>query len=262
MKKNILFILSAALLFTIACILSAPAAPTEAPSVNSSIATSVALTLAASGQAPPGAAIPTPLPTITASIPPTITFTPTIALTATPSVPMVSVSVNTNCRTGPGKVYDYIGALTVGEKAEVVGKHTSSNYWIIKNPNANGNCWLWGYYATVAGNTANLQEYIVPPTPTPTLTPTPAIPLAPSNFAVNHVCGATMQVTITWTDNSNNETGFNIYQDSVLEHTAGENITTVNDDIAFVAGTPIEFSVATFNGTGESARQVASVTCP
>ena len=262
MKKNFLFILSAALLFTIACILSAPAPPTEAPNVNSSIATSVALTLAASGQAPPGAAIPTPLPTMTQSIPPTLTLTPTIALTATPSVPMVSVSVNTNCRTGPGKVYDYIGALTIGEKAEVVGKHTSSNYWIIKNPNANGNCWLWGYYATVAGNTANLQEYIVPPTPTPTLTPTPAIPLAPSNFAVNHVCGATMHVDITWTDNSENETGFHVYESGVLKHTAGTNITTVSDDIPFLPGTPIEFGVSAFNGTGESARQVASVTCP
>ena len=85
---------------------------------------------------------------------------------------------------------------------------------------------------------------------------------APSNFAVTHVCGATMQVTITWKDNSGNEDGFNVYQDGVLEHIAGTNITTVNDDIPFVAGTPIEFSVSAFNGTGESARQVASVTCP
>ncbi len=256
MKKKNLLILSATLLFTIACIFTAPAQPTEAPNVNSSIATSVALTLAASGQAPPGAAMPTPLPTMTETLPPTAAFTPTTALTATPSVPMVSVTVNTNCRTGPGKVYDYIGALVIGEKAEVVGKNTSNNYWIIKNPDATGNCWLWGYYATVAGNTTNLTEYIVPPTPTP------SIPAAPSNFVVNHVCGATMQVTITWKDNSNNETGFNVYQDGVLKHTAGTDVITVSDDIAFVAGTPIEFSVAAFNGTGESARQVASVTCP
>jgi hypothetical protein len=255
-KKKILLILSAALLFTIACILTAPATPTEAPNVNSSIATSVALTLAASGQALPGAAMPTPLPTMTEALPPTVAFTPTIALTATPSVPMASVSVNTNCRTGPGKVYDYIGALVIGEKAEIVGKNTSNNYWVIKNPDASGNCWLWGYYATVAGNTANLTEYIVPSTPTP------SIPVPPSNFVVTHVCGATMQVTITWKDNSGNETGFNVYQDGVLEHMAGENITTVSDDIPFVAGTPIEFSVSAFNGTGESARQVASVTCP
>jgi uncharacterized protein YgiM (DUF1202 family) len=80
----------------------------------------------------------------------------------TSSAPTVRVSVGTNCRTGPGKAYFIVGGLRVGETAEVVGKKTSYNYWIIKNPDASGDCWLWGYYATVAGNTSNLPEYIVP----------------------------------------------------------------------------------------------------
>ena len=72
--------------------------------------------------------------------------TPTPTGTTLP-VPKVSVSVGTNCRTGPGKTYAYIGELKVGETAEVVGKKTSYNYWIIKNPSASGTCWLWGEYA-------------------------------------------------------------------------------------------------------------------
>lgn len=100
--------------------------------------------------------------------------TPTITSTATPSVPMVQVSTNTNCRTGPGVVYDLLNVLLVEDQAEVVGKYTSSSppHWIIKK---NGvTCWLWGEYATVKGNTKNLPEMIPPPTPTPTSTITPS----------------------------------------------------------------------------------------
>jgi hypothetical protein len=99
---------------------------------------------------------------------PSLTPTATITLTPTQDKPMVSVSVDTNCRTGPGKIYDWIGGLLVGEKAEVVGVSTDGQYWIIKNPDQNGECWLWGNYATVTGPTAELPKYTPPPTPTPT----------------------------------------------------------------------------------------------
>ena len=98
---------------------------------------------------------------------PTSTLTPTITLTPTQEKPMVSVSVDTNCRTGPGKIYDYIGALLVGEMAEVVGQSMDGQYWIIKNPDQNGDCWLWTQYASVNGQTANLPRFTPPPTPTP-----------------------------------------------------------------------------------------------
>ncbi len=100
--------------------------------------------------------------------PPTLTLMPTITLTPTLEVTMVSVSVDTNCRTGPGKVYDYIGALLVGEHAEVVGQSMDGIYWIIKNPDQNGECWLWGQYATIIGQTTNIKKFTPPPTPTPT----------------------------------------------------------------------------------------------
>ena len=120
-----------------------------------------------------------PIVTVTQSAQ-TSTFTPTISITTTPTVPIVSVSVNTNCRTGPGTVYDLIGALLVGERAVVVGKYTARNYWIINNPDRSGTCWLWGEYATVLGNTAGLPEYASPPTPTPSITPTPTITRTPT----------------------------------------------------------------------------------
>lgn len=106
----------------------------------------------------------TPTPTST----PTITVTPSPVFTSTPTVPLVSVSVATNCREGPGKVYDRVGALLVGQVAEVYGRNETSNYWYIRNPNASSSfCWLWGEYATVSGNVPALPVYTPPPTPTP-----------------------------------------------------------------------------------------------
>jgi hypothetical protein len=99
---------------------------------------------------------------------PTITPSPTVTLTPTPSVPLVSVSVNTNCRRGPGSPYDIVGTLLVGGQAEVVGIAANGGYWIIKNPNQSGECWLWDNYATVAGQTSGLPLFTPPPTPTPT----------------------------------------------------------------------------------------------
>ena len=116
---------------------------------------------------------PTFTPTETTTPSPTLTSTP--FFTATPIVPQISVSVPTNCRVGPGKVYRMVGALLVGESAQIYGIDSTGQYWYIRNPDASsGFCWVWGQYATITGNTALLPVYTPPPTPTPTFTPTPS----------------------------------------------------------------------------------------
>lgn len=108
----------------------------------------------------------TPTPTITVS--PTITLTSTPIFTATPLVPVISVSVPTNCRVGPGKAYDRVGALLVGEVTQIYGRDLIGNYWYVANPDAPGGfCWLWGEYASLAGNYQALPIFTPPPTPTP-----------------------------------------------------------------------------------------------
>ena len=57
-----------------------------------------------------------PTSTPTETLTPTQTLTATVTLTPTPLVPLISVSTPTNCRNGPGKVYDMEGALLVGVK--------------------------------------------------------------------------------------------------------------------------------------------------
>ncbi len=103
------------------------------------------------------------------------TFTSAPAVTSTPSKVIVTVSANTNCRSGPGAEYEIIGALTIGQQAEVIGKSSTTNYWIIDNPNAAGTCWLWGEHAVINGDTASLQEFEIPATVTPLAALAPVI---------------------------------------------------------------------------------------
>jgi hypothetical protein len=128
---------------------------------------------------PAATASQTPSPTIT----PPPTDTPTPSITPTPIViasptsiaAMISVSVATNCRSGPGKAYPIEGALLVDEVAQVLGNDPTGDYWYIPNPDEPGNyCWVWGEYATITGFTGNVQMLTPPPTPTATLTPTPS----------------------------------------------------------------------------------------
>ena len=177
MKKitPILLSVTVILMVTLACVLPSVPAPTQ--DLNA-LGTMVMATMVAGASQTAEAVIPveivdtssplpptsTPEPTLT----PTATLSPTPVFTATPVVPQISVSVATNCRVGPGKVYDRVGALLVGQVSEVVGRNQVGNYWYIRNPSrSDGFCWLWGEYATVTGNLAALPILTPPPTPTP-----------------------------------------------------------------------------------------------
>jgi hypothetical protein len=102
---------------------------------------------------------------------PTLTPEPTLSatpeFTATSATPMISVEVDTNCRVGPGAIFERVGILLVGETAEIVGREPKGEYWYIYNPDAAEGtqfCWVWGEYATVSGDTLPLL-YLSPPPP-------------------------------------------------------------------------------------------------
>jgi hypothetical protein len=110
--------------------------------------------------------------------------TPTITTTPTLGAPMVSVSVDTNCRFGPGEVYEYKGALLVGEQAGVAGKLDDESFWYIENPDAPPPyCWIWGAYASVTGDASGIP--ILTPPPTPTATPEP-LSFVASEYTILH----------------------------------------------------------------------------
>ncbi len=178
MRKPTPILLSVTVLAIISLACGLTTIPVTGPTVGTldpnALGTVIAQTMAAALTQTAGAAIPmdlvdsvstdTPEPSLT----PTATLSATPLYTATPLVPIVSVTTDTNCRTGPGKTYDRVGALMIGETAEVVARDPTGRYWYIKNPDQqNGYCWLWGEYATVSGNVAALPIFTPPPTPSP-----------------------------------------------------------------------------------------------
>lgn len=100
-------------------------------------------------------------------------LTPSITITTTSEKVMLTVSQVTNCRKGPGAVYDWVGALEPGEQAEVIARDPFGLDWYIRNPDdPNGFCWIFGEFATVTGNSGALPAFTAIPTPARTSTPT------------------------------------------------------------------------------------------
>jgi hypothetical protein len=103
----------------------------------------------------------------TATQPPP-TATRTVTPTPTLEFVEVEVSLSTNCRTGPNIAFDYVGALLVGERTQVVARTDVPGYFIVNNPDRPGQtCWLWDRHATIFGDPTRLPMVESPPTPTP-----------------------------------------------------------------------------------------------
>jgi hypothetical protein len=196
-SKVYYFLLACIILMIAACGPVSTAAPLV-PDINQ-LNTAIAQTVAAAvtqSMVPPGPTsafnTQTATPTFTATFTPTSSPTTLLLFTPTLAVPIISVSVPTNCRNGPGKIYAYQGALFVGQVAQVVAAEPTGKYWYIPNPDSPGNfCWVWGQYATITGNTLGLPVFTPPPTPTPTVTPHPTQKCTP---------GAGIQISYSSTD--------------------------------------------------------------
>jgi len=152
---------------SLACVM--PGAPTPAPLDPNTVNTSIAQTISARQTE---AVLINPATVTFTSTPetPTLTAEPTSSpapdFTATPTTPTISVSVDTNCRVGPGAIFERVGILLVGETAEIVGREPKGEYWYIRNPDEGADfCWVWGEYATVSGNLLPLLFLSPPPPP-------------------------------------------------------------------------------------------------
>jgi hypothetical protein len=68
-----------------------------------------------------------------------------------------------NCRAGPDISYAVIGALNLGNKAEVIGKNTDITWLYARNPSdPSTNCWLSVDFINVDGN-VDLLPVVGPP---------------------------------------------------------------------------------------------------
>jgi titin len=93
---------------------------------------------------------------------------------------------------------------------------------------------------------------------------TPVCPTNPPDPPTNLVAKGKgkAKINLTWTDNSNNEDGFNIYRgtDGIVFDpldTVGPDVTTY-DDFSALSGVTYYYKVCAYNGDGESCSNVAS----
>jgi hypothetical protein len=195
-----------------------------------------------------------------ATTPSVATRTATQTTTPTYSLPILKINASTNCRSGPGTSYEILTVLNEGDQAEIVGSYPTDNYWIVKNPDASGTCWIWGEYSSPTGS------YWAVPSMTPPPTPTVSLPEPPRNLRYNYECsynGGNLDVTTTlnWTDRANNELGYRIYRYDTPIAELPPDSTFFSDTVTVAAGDSLSYGVEAYNSTGASPRSTISFSC-
>jgi|GEM_PF-1489709 len=151
----------------------------------------------------------TETPTVTSTFTPTITKTPTITpistivFSAIPPPPEYTLTVNANCRKGPGSSYNRDTAIPLGENVEMLGRNSTTTWiyirWYEQKFNQQWECWvplIDEYNRPTGQTTIDLQKLKVlqldqdfePPNITANANPTSIYP---------PLCGGPFQTTVT-----------------------------------------------------------------
>jgi hypothetical protein len=152
-----------ALALVAAAILIVRARFPEAPPVPSSPTASVTLARALATLAPSAPALSqTPMLSAT-GVPSPIVEATTPAL----GPPVLTARQDSNCRSGPGTVYDVISYVQGGDRSPIDGRNGAATWWRIPRGDGVGHCWVWDGNVTVEGDTSAVPVLPNPPTPTP-----------------------------------------------------------------------------------------------
>ncbi len=97
-----------------------------------------------------------------------------VTVTATKTGPMLTVhpggEPQVNVRSGPGRSYDTVGSLVVGQWVPALGRTPGGDWIEIVYPSAPGGvAWVYAYLTDVNGELPIVEP---PPSPTPRTTPT------------------------------------------------------------------------------------------
>lgn len=259
MKK---FIIAVLLLFVLTACNLPQSAQQAAPTIDAGLVGTIAAQTLEAMYSPTPAFTNTIAPTSTPNV--TATMTPTI--TPTYETPTARFEGDTNCRSGPSTAYEVITVARSGQKAEIVGKAEQGNFWLIKNPNpqgassGDGTCWVAGDFAQTSGSLHILPTVTAPPTPTA------APPKAPTWKTWTYSCafasgGSEATVQLAWSDNAQNEDGYNVYRNDQVAASFGPN-TTAYTDIAFVAsGGSLTYVIEVYSAAGRARSNAVTVTC-
>jgi hypothetical protein len=224
-------------------------------------------------------ATPTPTPTPTPAQPPAA---PTNLVATAISSSQIALSWTDNSnnesgfqiqRSGNGVNFALIATVDANVTTYTDSGRTAGTtyYYRARAFNSSGNSALSNVASatTLPASTPTPTPSSTPtPTPTPTATPTPTpgqTPAAPTNLLATAISSS--QIALSWTDNANNEAGFQIQRSSngvnfALIATVGANVTTYTDN-GRTAGTTYYYRARAFNARGNSAvSNIASATTP
>jgi len=182
---------------------------------------------------------------------------PTVTITPTYSVPMLTVQESTNCRTGPGESYDVVVTYLSGKKLEIAGRYDPGNFWLVKsNESPTGTCWLWGQYVEVVGSYWTVASVTPPPTATQ------APPRAAGLINYEFFCSSdVMTITIIWGDNANDETGYRILRNGQAVAELPANSTTYTESTQLTSGQSAEYYIQVYSESGLANTRVGSASC-
>lgn len=220
----------------------------------------------------------TPTSTSTLTSTETSIPSPTSTFTSTPP-PSIIVKTSTNCFSGPGGTYDIVMTFEEEDQAEIVGRDDTGSYWIIKNPDEEGGCWIESQMVTTEGE-LGYTPYLIPPP-----TSTPAAPAAPENISAYVSCSHTrickrgwgdycyrwetqweVNIKLWWEDHADNELGFEVLKNGIKLTSLQANTTEYSDwfaGIYYFKGTN-DYTIQAYNQVGVSTPVEISVDyiCP
>jgi len=122
------------------------------------------------------------------------------------------------------------------------------------------------YYRVTAYNSAGDSAATTASVTTPSAPPTVTIPTGPTGLTA--AASSATQVNLSWSDNSNNETGFHVqratnggFSVGLATFSVAANVTTYSD-MTVTAGTTYYYRVTAYNSAGDSAASSTSVATP
>lgn len=269
--KKIIALLS--LLVAVAIALSScnfPSAQDSGLTVEQQAATVVAQTLTAVAQQNPvplasptagGAEQPLVSPTSSGEAPTIQPNLTTTALTGTPTATILTVDSNTNCREGPGISYAIVIQLVPGTTYQMIARTADNKYWMVTEIGKSNPCWVLAEFSNAFGN-VNLLPVTTPSAPTSAAGPLqPPTGLKYLYDCVYNGIPGNIQVTLQWSDRSNNETGFRVYRDGTVVVDLAANSTTYTDYFTGSTTVTYTYRVSAFNAAGETLGGSISFAC-
>jgi len=141
----------------------------------------LALTPAATEPSPPEDLAPIAAPVVSAT--PTVTQLADEAALIDAGPPIAIGLVNSNCRFGPGSVYDILDYLLQDQETPIVGRDAQWFWWRVERIDHPGACWVANNLVDERGDTRQVPVVPAPPTPTPVDDQAPTLTLshAPKN---------------------------------------------------------------------------------